>query len=337
MQIKEIKRQLLNTTAMAASGIVSTPPKTKRRKPKRTSKESTVLFHLEEKLAKDIKWYLGIYMNRSFHDGLTQGEKEEAGRRLESLLDVVADGALIPLLHFTLDKNQVQKLANLKDSASPLIVDHLNIQDGDNLHQEDKDFDFDPLADLSAEPEAKVQTKEQSRKNNEKNPELKVHKKVKYFNCEHCNYQTSEKGNLKRHFRTVHERARNFICDKCGYAASQKDGLKQHVARVHEGEKEFVCDQCNFKSRWKHTLAYHHNAAHKKIRNWACDACNYKSSMKAHLTLHMKRCHTKSTDKFEKCQLCQFAATSEKSLTEHLMMTHVNNHFLNTGGGEGTK
>ena len=309
-----------DTKIMPPSEVVS-PSRIKRRK-------INLLAPPEEKLAEDIQRHLGIYTNRSFHGDLTLGEKAEAGRRLESLLDAVADGALLPLMHFTLDKNQVQKLASLKD-----LSDHLSINDGDDFlspSKEDEDFDYDPLADLNTEPvEAKAQTKKESRKkSNRKNAEG-GQKKRKYFNCEHCDYQTPERGNLQRHVRTVHERERSFVCDECGHAASQKDGLKQHVKRIHEGERtRFACDQCDFTSRWKHTLAKHSDAAHRKIRDWECDACNYKSSMKAHIAVHMKRCHTESTDRLEKCQLCRFATASEKSLTEHLMSTHVNNHFL---------
>ena len=247
---------------MPSSAVVSPPRRTNR-----MSEGPAVTLDPEEKLAKDIKRHLGIYTDRSFHGDLTLGEKEEAGLRLESLLDAVADGALMPLMHFTLDKKQVQKLANLKDLAfnPPLSSDHLSISDGGDdflsPSKKDEDSDCDPLADLNTElVEAKVETKKQSRKNgNRKNAEC-VRKKMKYFNCEHCNYQTSERGNLRRHVRTVHEKARSFVCHKCGHATSQKDGLKQHVKRIHEEERRFACDQCDFTSRWKHTLAKHREA-----------------------------------------------------------------------------
>ena len=123
---------------------------------------------------------------------------------------------------------------------------------------------------------------------------------------------------------------RNFACDQCDFAASQKDGLRQHVRRIHgEGERDFVCEECDFSSRWRHTLAKHSDAAHRKRRDWECGACNYRSSMKAHIALHMRRCHTAAASPTtEKCQLCPFATASERALTEHLVETHVNHHFL---------
>lgn len=45
---------------------------------------------------------------------LSEKEKSEAGRRLNNLLVKVADGALVPLMHNTLKKNDVQKLVSLK-------------------------------------------------------------------------------------------------------------------------------------------------------------------------------------------------------------------------------
>ena len=96
---------------------------------------------LEEEVAEDIqtlqtlvRGHIGIHgRNGTFNDVLTKREKEEAGKRLGSLLHVVADGAFLPLMHFTLDKNQVQILANQKEISASLLVEHLGIEDGENF------------------------------------------------------------------------------------------------------------------------------------------------------------------------------------------------------------
>ena len=97
------------------------------------SKDSTATIDPEEKLAEDIKRHLGIEISGSFHGDLTSGEMVEAGRRLKDLLVAVADGALVPLMHFTLGEEEVHKLASLKESAddSHLVTDHLSVDGGE--------------------------------------------------------------------------------------------------------------------------------------------------------------------------------------------------------------
>ena len=89
-----------------------------------------------------MKKHLGISKGGSFNESLTLKEKHEAGKRLGSLLNVVADGAFLPLMNFTLKESQVQVLANQKDLTTPLLLDYLGIEKGENfpsLRSETKD------------------------------------------------------------------------------------------------------------------------------------------------------------------------------------------------------
>ena len=87
---------------------------TKKRKISNIPEKSTNVFIQEDLLANDIqvllvtlmKKHLGIKKDGAFNESLTVAEKHEAGMRLGSLLNVVADGALLPLMNFTLKESQ---------------------------------------------------------------------------------------------------------------------------------------------------------------------------------------------------------------------------------------
>ena len=119
------------------------PTITKDRKIILMSNESEVILDPERKLAEEIKKHLGMCRNESFNEDLTLKRKEEAGRRLLCLLDMVVDGAMVPLMHFTLNKAQIQKLAALQgDLLSLLLEEHLRENRGEmftSLSNEDKD------------------------------------------------------------------------------------------------------------------------------------------------------------------------------------------------------
>ena len=95
--------------------------------------------------------HLGIPQNRDFNTTLSLREREEAGHRLKDLLEVVSDGALIPLLHATLNDTNVKKLAELKGVLIPLLAEKLGLNDGrlfQALSNEEQDSTGDQLKDL---------------------------------------------------------------------------------------------------------------------------------------------------------------------------------------------
>ena len=81
-----------------------------------------------EKMTEDLSNYLGIARNRTFNELNTKG-KEEAGSCLQSLLNDVSDGALTPLMHFTLNAGHIQKLADIKQITRSIIKDHLGFSE----------------------------------------------------------------------------------------------------------------------------------------------------------------------------------------------------------------
>ena len=51
----------------------------------------------------------------------------------------------------------------------------------------------------------------------------------------------------KRHVSTVHKEMKAFKCDICDYTFPQIGNLNTHVASVHENKKLFKCDICDFR------------------------------------------------------------------------------------------
>lgn len=51
---------------------------------------------------------------------------------------------------------------------------------------------------------------------------LKPYIKIKYIQCEQCNFVTSLKSSLKMHVKAVHLKIKDLKCDRCNYTSSQK-------------------------------------------------------------------------------------------------------------------
>ena len=96
-----------------------------------TSFERQKIAEVTNKLASSIKNHVGILENGSFNDNLSLKDKEIVGLRMRNLLDMVADGAFIPLMHFTLGSGDMLKIAALKEEMiSPQLRQHLEITNG---------------------------------------------------------------------------------------------------------------------------------------------------------------------------------------------------------------
>jgi len=53
------------------------------------------------------------------------------------------------------------------------------------------------------------------------------------YNCEECEYDTTNKTWLKQHIKAVHMRIKDFICSHCSYASSWKKHLTRHMKSKH--------------------------------------------------------------------------------------------------------
>ena len=77
-----------------------------------------------QELTEAISQHLGIARNRSFNE-LSTKEKQEVGISLKIMLSDVSDGALMPLMHYTLDAEHIRKLVNIKQIQSSIAKDNI--------------------------------------------------------------------------------------------------------------------------------------------------------------------------------------------------------------------
>ena len=84
----------------------------------------------QEKVIDNLCEHLEIPQNRDFNAALSLAKRQEVGRRLKDLLEVLSDGALVPLMHVTLDDTNVKKLAEWKNILPSLLAEKLGLNDG---------------------------------------------------------------------------------------------------------------------------------------------------------------------------------------------------------------
>ena len=80
------------------------------------------------------------------------------------------------------------------------------------------------------------------------------------YQCQQCDYESSESRYLRHHVEAKHEGAR-YPCEQCEYKATLKGHLKQHVASIHQGVR-YPCDQCDYRAT-RNT----HLKTHKKVKH----------------------------------------------------------------------
>ena len=101
----------------------------KRKKIVERLKKPSISLDATEKLIADLGHHMGIASTRTFSE-LSSKEKAIAGRHLQNLLGDVSDGALTPLMHYTLNAQHIRKLADIKQISGSLVKDHLGIGEG---------------------------------------------------------------------------------------------------------------------------------------------------------------------------------------------------------------
>ncbi|XP_070574164.1 zinc finger protein ZFAT-like [Ptychodera flava] len=122
-------------------------------------------------------------------------------------------------------------------------------------------------------------------RSNTTNPVLRV------FTCPHCNKLFKYRHALAVHI-LIHKDIKPFKCQLCDYASNSSGNLNVHM-RKHTGEK-FKCDQCDFTCINKGHLKVH-KAKHGTIR-YECELCGKKVHHPTELLKHIKYKHDVDKD-----------------------------------------
>ena len=177
-----------------------------------------------------------------------------------------------------------------------------------------------------------------------------MHKKIKNFSCNMCDYKYFKRYSIRRHMSLKHKEGEavkkrtkkkrtkqnykqhkhdstplNQHCNFCKFS-SNKTGLRDHMISSHPLEKLFECDQCDYKCNWQSNLDMHKRSKHEKVSLF-CNDCEYTSTWKVALLYHKRLKHgifqknTKYKELLEFqesiCENCGFAGTSKMSMKLH--------------------
>ena len=149
-----------------------------------------------------------------------------------------------------------------------------------------------------------------------------VHDKIKELACGRCEYRTGSRSNLKSHIKAVHDNIRDFCCGDCSFTTAKLDNLKKHIRVVHEKVKEFKCEECSYRTGLKYNLESHVKSKHNtsKTKDFACVDCDYTTHYKRSMQYHVKAVHDKIKD--SECGLCGYRTGNAASLSAHVKFVH---------------
>jgi KRAB domain-containing zinc finger protein len=174
------------------------------------------------------------------------------------------------------------------------------------------------------------------------------HTRDKVYNCDQCNYETTQctafkehvrthtgerpyachvctktfirSSHMKKHIKEVHIGEKNIFCELCPKTYKTQDQLNQHMV-THTGEKNFHCDVCPKSFGLRSTLA-NHKRLHTGERPWACDECGLTFSQRGHLYSH-KKSHNKNREYAFKCDICPKVFDKAIRLKKHKEKKHI--------------
>uniref|UniRef100_A0A336KH81 CSON008007 protein n=1 Tax=Culicoides sonorensis TaxID=179676 RepID=A0A336KH81_CULSO len=115
------------------------------------------------------------------------------------------------------------------------------------------------------------------------------HSILKTFNCDICDFETTQKHLLKRHLKR-HNPDKSFICTECGRVRFSLNHLKAHMIS-HSDEKPWKCNLCEKSYKRKEKLKQHVDKFHENKTNYECPVCAEEFFRNETLRQHIGKCH----------------------------------------------
>ena len=156
------------------------------------------------------------------------------------------------------------------------------------------------------------------------------------FNCDKCDYNTTDKTIVQRHVKSLHEEIRHD-CDKCFFRATGKTNLQRHFESLHE-EIHHDCDKSTLGQQTRQlikdmsnhymkrfimivrnatlgpNLQRHVESLHEEIHH-ECDKCYFMATGKTNLQRHFESLHEEI---HHDCDKCDFRATDKTTVQRHV-------------------
>lgn len=155
--------------------------------------------------------------------------------------------------------------------------------------------------------------------------ELKRHKQIhtggKPYECQYCEYRSSNSYNLKTHLKGKHSKEIPLKRDTCVLTFSDPKEARQH-ALTHQQSKTYQCPHCSHKSLHSSDLKRHIISIHTKDYPHKCELCSKgfrrPSELKRHVATHKSK-------KMQQCRQCDFKDPDPVVLTNHTISVHTVN------------
>lgn len=156
-----------------------------------------------------------------------------------------------------------------------------------------------------------------------KNHYESIHKGVRYT-CNDCGSEFTLQSSLRTHTKAMHV-GKLIACDQCEYETPRPDNLKTHKINVHSGEqegptlKEYECEKCDFSTKYCLQLRDHVILKHEREKLMICSQCNFQATSEGKIKNHVKKVHEGISFP---CPDCNFVASIESFLKRHYKKKH---------------
>ena len=108
----------------------------------------------------------------------------------------------------------------------------------------------------------------------------------KPYECEVCHARFTQSNSLKAH-RLIHSGDKpQYQCELCPTTCGRKTDLKIHIQKLHTSEKPLPCRKCgkSFPDRYTYKL---HTKTHDGEKCFRCELCPYAALSQRHLESHI--------------------------------------------------
>ncbi|XP_043273992.1 zinc finger protein 2-like isoform X8 [Venturia canescens] len=165
------------------------------------------------------------------------------------------------------------------------------------------------------------------------------HSTVRLHKCDICEKAFKRKSELKSHMQ-LHSGVK-FNCDECNFVTTNKVSVRTHVRRVHQRDFRYKCDECD-KSFMSNCELKDHRTSHLGTKSFICEICGKAYLQKSYLVAHKRTVHgvvQKSLVKEHHCDICNKNFASEYILQNHagvhsrkFLCTHCGKEFATNHG-----
>ncbi|KRX08699.1 hypothetical protein PPERSA_08010 [Pseudocohnilembus persalinus] len=162
--------------------------------------------------------------------------------------------------------------------------------------------------------------------------------KIYYCNNKECKFETLNRTSYYNHIKHSHQTDTEYNCDQCQYKSTNKRNLNQHIAYCHI-DTVLSCEQCGKQNLNKYSLKKHIKEVHCE-KSYRCEICYrqakneffnnnnqnqnekiYEKLFKSKSSLNKHILNVHSNGQYN-CQYCKYHTKCQQYLKEHIRHKH---------------